>query len=86
MYTLYIVKCADGTLYTGITTDVLRRLQEHNSSPRGAKYTAARRPVRLSWFKKFRCRSTAARAETRIKKLSRSEKLGLISKIRKFKA
>jgi len=80
MYYLYILKCADGTLYTGITTDLSRRLEEHNSSPRGAKYTAARRPVQLVFSKKFRRRSTAAQAEARIKKLSRAEKIKLIFK------
>lgn len=79
MYYLYILKCADRTLYTGITDDLERRVREHNSSPRGAKYTAARRPVRLVFSRKFRRRSTAARAEVRIKKLSRAEKLILIS-------
>ncbi len=79
MYYLYILKCADRTLYSGITTDLSRRAREHNSSPRGAKYTAGRRPVRLVFSRVFRRRSTAARAEARIKKLSRAEKLILIS-------
>lgn len=79
MYYLYILKCADRTLYTGITTDQARRVWEHNSSPRGAKYTAARRPVRLVFSRVFRRRSTAAKAEARMKKLSRAEKQILIS-------
>jgi len=75
---LYIVKCADQTLYTGITVDLLRRVKEHNSSRRGAKYTRSRRPVRLVYSKKFRNRSLAAKAEYRIKKLSRKEKNNLL--------
>ena len=47
MYFVYILECADGTLYTGITTDLERRLDEHNNSSKGAKYTRARRPVVL---------------------------------------
>lgn len=75
MYYLYILKCADETLYTGITTDLERRVGEHNSGNRGAKYTRARRPVKLVYSKKFRNRSLAAKAEARVKKLSRKEKL-----------
>ena len=78
MYHLYILECADGTLYTGITVDVKRRVGEHNSSKRGAKYTRARRPVKLVYSKKFRNRSTASKAEARIKKLSRTEKLEML--------
>lgn len=75
MYYVYILKCADQTLYTGITVDISRRIKQHNSSKLGAKYTRTRRPVRLVYTKKFRTRSTALKAELRIKKLSRAEKL-----------
>ena len=78
MYYLYILKCSDKTLYTGITVDLERRIKEHNSSKLGSKYTAARRPVKLVYAKKFRNRSLATKAESRIKKLSREEKLKLI--------
>lgn len=78
MYYLYIVQCADESLYTGITTDLARRIEEHNSSAKGAKYTSARRPVRLVFFAKYRNRSLASSQEFRIKSLSRSEKLALI--------
>jgi len=81
MYYLYILKCADKTLYTGITVDLPRRVKEHNSSKLGAKYTRSRRPVKLVYSKKFRGRSTVAKEESRIKKLSRIEKLELIKKI-----
>lgn len=78
MYYLYILECADGTLYTGITVDLERRVKEHNSLKVAAKYTRARRPVRLIFSKRFRTRSTALKEEFRIKQLSRAEKLALI--------
>ncbi len=80
MYSLYILSCADGTLYTGIATDLARRLSEHNTSSRGAKYTRGRRPVAIVYVRRFRTRSTASREEARIKKLSRTEKNTLIHK------
>ncbi|MFA6523992.1 MAG: GIY-YIG nuclease family protein [Candidatus Paceibacterota bacterium] len=78
MYYLYIIKCADKTLYTGITTDLKRRIVEHNSTKLGAKYTSSRRPVKMVYSKKFKNRSTASREESRIKKLKRVDKLKLI--------
>jgi len=78
MYYLYILQCADKTLYTGITTDIKRRIAEHNKSQLGAKYTKNRRPVKLVYAKKFKNRSTATKAEARIKKLKKSEKLKMI--------
>ena len=75
MYYLYLLKCADGTLYTGITTDLVRRLKEHNSSGLGSRYTRTRRPVTLIYSKKFSDRSSASIEESRIKKLPRLEKL-----------
>jgi len=81
MYHLYILKCADKTLYTGITVDLARRIKEHNDSKLGAKYTRNRRPVKLVYSKKFRNRSSASKAENRIKNLSREEKLVLIKKV-----
>ncbi|MFA5130882.1 MAG: GIY-YIG nuclease family protein [Patescibacteria group bacterium] len=78
MYSVYIVECSDKTLYTGITVDIERRVGEHNSSQRGAKYTRARRPVKLVYAKKFRDKSAALKEEDRIKKLSRNDKLELI--------
>lgn len=80
MYYLYVLKCADKTLYTGITVDLPRRIKEHNAGKLGAKYTRGRRPVRLVYSKKFRSRSTASKAEFKIKQLSRKEKLKLITK------
>lgn len=80
MYYLYILKCADETLYTGIAVDLKRRIGEHNFSDLGAKYTRPRRPVKLVYSKKFRNRSTASKEEARIKALSRKEKLEMIKK------
>lgn len=74
MWFLYILKCADDTLYTGITTDLERRVEEHNSSPKAAKYTRVRRPVKLVYSKEFENRSVATQEEMKIKKLSRTKK------------
>lgn len=81
MYYLYILQCADKTLYTGITTNLVRRVEEHNFGTLGAKYTRGRRPVTLVFSRKFRTRSTVSRAESCIKKLSRKEKLDLVKKL-----
>ena len=78
IYSAYILRCADETLYTGIATDLKRRLHEHNSSEKGARYTRSRRPVRLVYSEMFPDRSSASRREYEIKKLSRREKLQLI--------
>ena len=78
MYYLYIIECADRTLYTGITTDLKRRVSEHNSTKLGAKYTSSRRPVKLVYSRKFKNRSTASKEEALIKKLKRIQKLELI--------
>ncbi|MFA6995229.1 MAG: GIY-YIG nuclease family protein [Patescibacteria group bacterium] len=79
-YYLYILKCSDQTLYTGITIDLDRRIKEHNLSKLGAKYTSGRRPVKLVYSEKFKSRSEALKAECYIKKLPRSKKLIIISK------
>lgn len=78
MYIVYIVECADKTLYTGITNNLEARIIAHNTSPRGAKYTRARRPVRLVYSEKKKTRSSAQKREAQIKKLSRQEKIVLI--------
>ena len=78
MYFVYILKCSDNTLYTGITSDLNRRVKEHNSSKLGAKYTKARRPCKLVYSKEFASRSAAQIEESRIKKLSRSQKKSLL--------
>lgn len=78
-YFVYIVKCSDGTLYTGITTDLTRRVDEHNHSPKGAKYTSARRPVELIFSEISKDKSEASKREYAIKKMSRKEKEKLIA-------
>ena len=77
-YYLYILKCADDTLYTGITVDLPRRVKDHNSAELGAKYTRGRRPVELVFSKAFDNRSVASKEERLIKRLSRRQKLELI--------
>ncbi len=79
-YFVYIVLCSDNTLYTGITTDVDRRINEHNGNDKGAKYTKMRQPVRLIYSAKFDNRSTASKEEFRIKRLTKKEKELLIKK------
>ena len=75
---VYFVQCADDTLYTGVTTDVDRRVLEHNRGNKGAKYTMSRRPVKLLWHTKYLTRSEAQSAEYRLKKLSRKKKLEIV--------
>jgi len=75
---VYLLECADKSLYCGITTSLHRRVDEHNGSKKGAKYTRYRRPVRLVWSKSLNSRSEASKEEARIKKLSRKEKINLI--------
>jgi putative endonuclease len=77
MWHVYILSCSDDTLYTGITNDLERRIEEHNSSKLGAKYTRGRRPVTLVYSKEMGSRSDALKEEYRIKQLSREEKLVL---------
>lgn len=77
----YILECADGTLYSGITTDLSRRVEEHNGKvPGGARYTRSRRPVTLRYAEQCVSRSQAAVAEAALKRLPREEKLALIKR------
>ena len=75
------MKCADGTLYTGITTDLERRVKEHNISKRGAKYTRTRRPVELVYSRLVGTRSEASKEEYNIKKMTRQQKISLYKDI-----
>ena len=80
MYAVYIVRCADDTYYTGIAKDVKKRLEEHNTSAKGAKYTMARRPVTLVYEEPCEDRSSASKREYAIKRLKRIQKVALIQK------
>jgi len=82
VYYLYIVTCADRTLYTGITTDVQKRVDEHNRGVVGAKYTRSRLPVFLSYVKEVGEKAEALREEYKLKQLSREQKLALIKEFK----
>jgi len=75
---VYIIKCSDDTFYTGITTELQRRVYEHNNTNKGAKYTRHRRPVTLVHSEPYLDRSEASKREYHIKKLSRDNKIRLI--------
>jgi putative endonuclease len=77
-FSVYIIRCADDTYYTGIAADVTRRIGEHEDSPRGAKYLKGRGPLTLVYSQCVGDRSAASRIEHRIKQLSRAEKESLI--------
>lgn len=74
----YIVECADGTLYTGWTTNVQKRVKAHNEEKSGAKYTKAKRPVKLVYYEGYETKEEAMRREHAIKQLTRKQKLELI--------
>lgn len=75
---VYILSCADNTLYTGVTTDLARRVEEHNASIKGAKYTRVRRPVTLAYSEQHPSRTEACKREAAIKALTREQKRSLI--------
>lgn len=75
-YFVYLLRCSDGTLYTGTTNDLRRRVQRHNAG-KGARYTAGRRPVALVYVENCASRSEALRREAALRKLSRRQKLSL---------
>ncbi len=78
-YSVYIVRCGDGSYYTGIATDVERRIAEHESSPRGAKYLRGRGPLTVVFSKTVGNRSMASRLEFHVKQLDRPGKEALIN-------
>lgn len=78
MYSVYIVRCADGSLYTGLARDPDERLQVHNAG-KGAKYTASRRPVALVYVERCESRGDALKREYQIKTWSRARKETLIA-------
>ena len=78
MFFAYLVRCADGTLYGGYTTDLQKRLETHNSG-KGAKYTRSRLPVELVWWEECPTRQAAMSREWQVKHLTREEKLKLVA-------
>lgn len=76
---VYVLECSDRTLYTGITTNIEKRLAQHNDGNEGAKYTRVRRPVKCVYSEPQKNRSAASKREYAIKKLTRAEKLNLIN-------
>jgi putative endonuclease len=76
IFFVYIVRCRDGTLYTGMSNDVQKRIAKHNAGT-GAKYTRSRKPVLLLYLKPFQTKALAASEERRIKKLTKKEKEAL---------
>ncbi len=80
MYYTYILECSDNTLYTWITTDLQRRVDEHNSSSLWAKYTSARRPVKLVYSVESWDRSQASKLENQIKQMTKKQKKELIER------
>jgi len=78
MWYLYILRCKDGNLYTGVTTDILRRVTRHNAK-KASKYTRVRTPVTLAYKETHRTRSKALIREAQIKRWSKQKKLALIS-------
>lgn len=79
MWFVYMARCKDGTLYTGVTTDLKRRLKEHNTGKLGAKYTKSKRPILLVYMEKSTNRSTAQSREYVLRKLTKKEKEQLIN-------
>lgn len=77
-YSLYMLRCADGSLYTGIALDVEERLKQHEDGRHGAKYLRGRQPLTLVFRQTIGDRSAASRAEYRLKRLSRTDKLSLV--------
>lgn len=73
-WSVYIILCDDGSLYTGVSTDIDRRFREHSATPRGAKYFNGRKPLRVVYSEDGHTRSSAARREAAIKRLSRDSK------------
>lgn len=78
-FSLYILRCADGTLYTGIAADVARRINEHACGSRGAKFLRGKGPLELVFEESAGDRAAASRLEYRVKRLSRADKLDLIA-------
>jgi putative endonuclease len=76
---VYMVRCSDETLYTGITNDLEKRIEAHNSGKNGARYTRSRGPVKLVYSEEAGTKSAAAKLEYKIKKMTREKKMKLVS-------
>lgn len=85
LWTVYILRGSDTSLYTGITTDLDRRLHEHNHSNKGAKSLRGKRPVKLAWFTTQEDRSQATKLEIHIKSLSKKAKESLVNGLSSLK-
>ena len=81
---VYILECSDGTYYTGVTKDLSRRLDEHNTSKKGAKYTRSRRPVKLLSYMCVETMSEALKVEASVKKKKRKDKLSYLSSLKQY--
>tara|TARA_B100001093_G_scaffold312885_1_gene298613 strand:+ start:113 stop:400 length:288 start_codon:yes stop_codon:yes gene_type:complete len=80
LWQVYLLQCADSSLYAGVTTDLARRIQQHNGQlAGGARYTRARRPVELVWSKACDSRSDAQQREQALRRLNREQKLAVIA-------
>ena len=77
-YFVYMVTCSDGTIYTGYTKDILKRIEQHNSGNQGARYTKTRRPVKLSFVEIVESQREAILRELELKRLPRRKKINLI--------
>ena len=76
---VYFLRCTDNSLYAGVTTDILRRIDEHNNSKLGAKYTRARRPVSLAYLEEAKNKSMACQREYQIRHLTKDKKEQLVT-------
>lgn len=85
-WSVYVLRCADGSLYTGIATDVARRVEQHSNGTRGAKYLRGRGPLQLVFERSVGDRGMASRVEYRIKSLSKTEKEAFVSTPQRFEA
>ena len=75
---VYMLRCADDSLYTGVTTDVERRVAEHNAKKSVTRYTRVRQPVSLTYFEKAESRSDACKRESQLKKLTKKQKEAIV--------
>lgn len=82
MYYIYIAECGDGTLYTGYTVDLEKRIQAHNEG-KGAKYTRGRAPIVLKYYEEFNSKNDALKRESEIKKYTKAKKVDLVRKFYK---